>query len=106
MGEGESLNEMVRAAGGYADPAIATTTVNALMMAGERQALRHRARSHLIQPLPPRHDRLPGLRRRQRWRAGRGGLRAPSPAAALVQSAASGQPAAGCRPGRSTGRPW
>ena len=29
MGEGESLNEMVRSAGGYADPAIATTTVNA-----------------------------------------------------------------------------
>jgi hypothetical protein len=36
MGEGESLNEMVRAAGGYEDPAIAATTVNALMMAGER----------------------------------------------------------------------
>lgn len=36
MGEGESLNEMVRTASGYADPAIAATTVNALMMAGER----------------------------------------------------------------------
>ena len=38
MGEGESLNEMVRGAGGYADPAIAATVVNALMLAGERDA--------------------------------------------------------------------
>src|SRR6516162_4124881 len=37
MGEGESLNEMVRNAGGYVDPTIATTVANALMMAGERQ---------------------------------------------------------------------
>lgn len=36
MGEGESLNEMVRSAGAYSDPAIATTVVNAMMMAGER----------------------------------------------------------------------
>ncbi len=38
MGEAESLNEMVRNAGGYADPSIATTVVNALMLAGERQS--------------------------------------------------------------------
>jgi len=37
MGEGESLNEMVRSAGGYLDPAAATTVVNAMMMAGERE---------------------------------------------------------------------
>src|SRR5262245_24598824 len=37
MGEGESLNEMVRSAGGYLDPASATTVANAMMMAGERQ---------------------------------------------------------------------
>jgi hypothetical protein len=36
MGEGESLNEMVRNAGGYADSAVAGTVVNALMLAGER----------------------------------------------------------------------
>ena len=36
MGEGESLNEMVRTAGGYEDPAIAAVTANALMMAGQR----------------------------------------------------------------------
>ncbi len=36
MGEAESLNEMVRSAGGYADPAVAATVVNALMLAGER----------------------------------------------------------------------
>ncbi len=37
MGEGESLNEMVRSAGAYGDPVIATTVANAMMMAGERQ---------------------------------------------------------------------
>jgi len=36
MGEGESLNEMVRSAGAYSDPAIASTVANAMMMAGER----------------------------------------------------------------------
>lgn len=36
MGEGESLNEMVRGAGGFVDPFIATTVANALMLAGER----------------------------------------------------------------------
>jgi len=35
MGEGESLNEMVRSAGAYGDPGIATMTSNALMMSGE-----------------------------------------------------------------------
>jgi hypothetical protein len=46
MGEGENLNEMVRAAGGYDDPAIAATTVNALMMAGEKAGACNIARSH------------------------------------------------------------
>jgi hypothetical protein len=46
MGEGESLNEMVRTAGGYEDPAIAATTVNALMMAGERGGACAIATSH------------------------------------------------------------
>lgn len=36
MGEGESLNEMVRSAGAYGDPSIAGTDANAMMMAGER----------------------------------------------------------------------
>src|SRR6185312_16767557 len=36
MGEGESLNEVVRTAGDYDDPAIAATVTNAMMMAGER----------------------------------------------------------------------
>ena len=35
MGEGESLNEMVRSAGAYVDPGIAAMTSNALMMSGE-----------------------------------------------------------------------
>ena len=51
MGEGESLNEMVRSAGGYADPAIATTVVNAMMMAGEREGACSIARNwQLIEP--------------------------------------------------------
>ena len=36
MGEGESLNEMVRTAGDYDDPAIAAIVTNAMMMAGEQ----------------------------------------------------------------------
>jgi hypothetical protein len=36
MGEGESLNEVVRNAGGYVDPVVATIVANALMLAGER----------------------------------------------------------------------
>jgi hypothetical protein len=55
MGEGESLNEMVRAAGGYADPAIASIVVNALMMAGEREGACSIARNHaLSQPFARR----------------------------------------------------
>jgi hypothetical protein len=51
MGEGESLNEMVRTAGGYEDPAIAAATVNALMMAGERGGACAIARDHkLVEP--------------------------------------------------------
>lgn len=38
MGEAESLNEMVRGAGGYADPETAATVVNSLLTAGERAA--------------------------------------------------------------------
>ncbi len=38
MGEGESLNEMVRGANAYSDPAIAVVVVNALLMARERAA--------------------------------------------------------------------
>jgi hypothetical protein len=36
MGEGESLNEMVRTAGDYGDPAVAAIVTNAMMMAGEQ----------------------------------------------------------------------
>jgi len=57
MGEGESLNELVRTAGAYSDPAIAATTANALMMAGERAAacnvVRH---SSLAPPFGKRAD--------------------------------------------------
>ncbi len=36
MGEGESLNELVRSVDGYSDPWVGTITSNALMMAAER----------------------------------------------------------------------
>ncbi len=36
MGEGESLNEMVRTADAYSDPAIAAPVVNAMMLVGQR----------------------------------------------------------------------
>jgi hypothetical protein len=36
MGEGESLNEMVRTANAYSDPEIAATVVNSMMLVGER----------------------------------------------------------------------
>lgn len=57
MGEGESLNEMVRSSGGYEDPAIASTVANALMMAGERDAACTVVRNHaLAPPLAQRAD--------------------------------------------------
>src|SRR5258708_21799917 len=55
MGEGENLNEMVRNAGGYNDPAIASMTANALMMAGERSGACNIGRNwELVPPFPPR----------------------------------------------------
>jgi hypothetical protein len=55
MGEGENLNEMVRNAGGYNDPAIASMTANALMMAGERSGACNIVRNwELVQPFARR----------------------------------------------------
>src|SRR5260370_15579457 len=55
MGEGENLNEMVRNAGGYNDPAIASMTANALMMAGERNGACQLVRNwELVQPFARR----------------------------------------------------
>src|SRR5882724_4549567 len=57
MGEGESLNEMVRSAGGYLDPTSATTVVNAMMMAGERPGACAIARNwELTEPFGRRAD--------------------------------------------------
>lgn len=57
MGEAESLNEMVRSAGGYADPAIAAAVVDSLMMAGEKEGACAIARSHpLVEPFKRRAD--------------------------------------------------
>lgn len=49
MGEAESLNEMVRGAGGYADSAIVAVTVNALMLSGEKETACAIARGHPMQ---------------------------------------------------------
>src|SRR5260370_23423392 len=55
MGEGENLNEMVRNAGGYNDPAVASMTAHALMMAGERSGACNIVRNWaLVQPFAPR----------------------------------------------------
>src|SRR5262249_43831971 len=57
VGEGESLNEMVRSAGGYLDPTSATTVANALMMAGERQGACNVVRNwQLTEPFGRRAD--------------------------------------------------
>jgi hypothetical protein len=58
MGEGESLNEMVRdAKGGYDVPSIATTVTNAMMMAGERDGACAVAENHtLVQPFGQRAE--------------------------------------------------
>ena len=99
MGEGESLNEMVRSAGAYVDPGIATMTSNALMMSGEpASACAVVTRHALIQTFTARAraacqafagDSAGAL-------AAAPDLRATEPQlAALLQSAASRQPAAG-----------
>jgi hypothetical protein len=55
MGEGESLNEMVRSAGDYDDPAVATVVTNAMMMAGERDGACAVADRHgLVEPFARR----------------------------------------------------
>src|SRR5512143_1933409 len=57
MGEGESLNEMARNAGGYADPVVATVVANALMLAGERDGACAIVRSWpLTEPFARRAD--------------------------------------------------
>jgi hypothetical protein len=57
MGEGESLNEMVRNAGAYADPSVVATTVNALMLAGEYDSACRIARGNPVaQPFGQRAE--------------------------------------------------
>jgi hypothetical protein len=99
MGEGESLNEMVRSAGAYVDPGIATMTANALMMSGEPpSACAIVTGNGLTEPF--------GVRALAACQAFAGDsavalaaapdMRATEPQlAALLQSAASGQPVTG-----------
>ena len=100
MGEGESLNEMVRSAGAYVDPGIATVDVECADDVGRTgQRLRHRDPSR---PDPDRSPPAPGPPARPVAGDSAGAmaaapdLRATEPQlATLLQSAASGQPAAG-----------
>lgn len=96
MGEGESLNEMVRSAGGYADPAIAATVVNALMMAGERAGACAIVQGHpLAQPFAKRAEAACMLAAGDNAGAlaAVASLRTSDPAfATLVQIAAGGLP--------------
>ncbi len=99
MGEGENLNEMVRSAGGYGDPAVATLTANALMLSGEAaSACAVVTANGLIPAFAARAlaacqgiagDSAGAL-------AAAPDMRATDPQlAVLLQSVASGQPAAG-----------
>jgi hypothetical protein len=99
MGEGESLNEMVRSAGAYVDPGIATMTSNALMLSGEpASACTIVTRHDLIRTFASR-----ALAACQAFGGDSAGVLAAAPElrtaepqlAALLQSAASGRPAAG-----------
>ncbi|MCA0303845.1 MAG: hypothetical protein LCH95_15680 [Proteobacteria bacterium] len=107
MGESESLNEMVRNANGYADPAVAATTVNALLMAGARDSGCTIVRSFpLAEPF--------GARAQAACRLAAGDMAGAVEAAAtaragdpgfakLVDAVATGQPAAGATPGTFDG---
>lgn len=102
MGEGESLNEMVRNANGYADPAIAAITTNALLLAGARDSGCAIVRSHaLAEPF--------GARAQAACRLAAGDMAGAVEAAAaarasdpgfarLVEAVATGQPATGAVP--------
>lgn len=99
MGEGESLNELVRSAGAYVDPGIASMTSNSLMMSGEpASACAIVAGYALIQTFAAR-----AVAACQAFAGDSAGALAAAPAlrfaepqlAALLQSAASGQPVAG-----------
>jgi len=103
MGEGENLNEMVRNAGGYNDPAIASMTANALMMAGERGAACNIVRNwELVQPFARRAVVACQLAAGENAEAlaAVAPLRGSDPGlAALVQVAAGGQPPGAAPPG-------
>ena len=98
MGEGESLNEMVRSAGaGTLDPGIATMTANALMMSGEPASACAVVTGHNLIPSVAAR----ALAACQAFAGDSAGVLAAAPdlrtaepqLAGLLQSAASGQPA-------------
>ena len=107
MGEGESLNEMVRNAGGYADPTVATATANALMMAGERDAACTIVRGWpLIEPFAKRADIACRLAAGDNGGAlaASAALRGSDPALArLVEVAAGGLPPSAAPPNQIDG---
>ncbi len=103
MGEGENLNEMVRNAGGYNDPAIASMTADALMMAGERNGACNIVRNwQLVQPFARRAAVACQLAAGENAEAlaAVAPLRSSDPGlATLVQVAAGGLPPSAAPPG-------
>ena len=107
MGEGESLNEMVRSAGGYVDPAIAATTANAMMMAGERDGACNIVRNReLVEPFGARRAPAssPPATMPARWPAAV--LRGSDPGSPSWCRSRPAAAAIAAPPARSTGRPW
>jgi hypothetical protein len=107
MGEAESLNEMVRSAGGYADPAIAAAVVNSLMLAGEKEGACSIQRSHPVaEPFGRRADVACRLVAGDNAGAmvAAAALRGGDPALAkLVEIAAQGLPPAAVAPAQLDG---
>jgi hypothetical protein len=107
MGEGESLNEMVRSAGDYDDPAVATTVTNAMMMAGERDGACAVADRHtLLEPFARRAQVACMLAKGDTDGAlhAAAALRGSDPSlAALVEVAAGVRPPVAAPPGPADG---
>jgi hypothetical protein len=102
MGEAESLNEMVRGAGGYSDPTIAAAVVNAMMLAGEHDGACAIVRGY---PLPEPFGRRASVACRLVASDGAGAqaevaaVRAADPGfGKLVDTIAGGQPPNGATP--------
>jgi hypothetical protein len=103
MGEGESLNEMVRSSKAYDDPPTASAVANALMMSGERAGACNVVRNHAMTPAFAIRASVAcqiSAGENAEALAAVASLRASDPAfATLVQIAAGGLPPTAAPPG-------